>query len=378
MPYFNISIKYHEDYRGKPRTVWESLLDTTLSFKPKFVENHYTKQNEIVVQDDSYNFYLLNQSGRILWKVPLNEKINSDIYQIDYYKNGKLQILFSTENAIHLLDRNGNYVERFPVKLRAKSSAGMSLFDYDNNKNYRIFIPCNDKRIYAYTKEGAVINGWTFKGSDYIVKQPINHFRIDEKDFIVFGDESYTYIVDRKGNTRVKLTKSISKSRYNNYHLYNSGTIESSFFVTTTTDGSIVKIYPSGKVSSSKIREFTPNHFFDFKDINADGYSDYIFLDENIIYVYSHNEKEIFKKKFDEDINLAPVYYHFSFNDRKIGLVSQNQNIIHLLNNNGEEYSGFPLEGSTQFSIGYFDVTSSRFNLIVGGRNNFLYNYTVE
>jgi hypothetical protein len=378
MPYFNILVKYHEDYRGKPRTVWESLLDTTLSFKPKFVENHYTKQNEIVVQDDSYKFYLLNQSGRILWKTPLNEKINSEIYQIDYYKNGKLQILFSTENAIHLLDRNGNYVERFPVKLRAKSSAGMSLFDYDKNKNYRIFIPCTDKKIYAYTKEGAIINGWTFKGSDYIVRHPVNHFRVADKDFIVFGDESYTYIVDRKGNTRIKLAESISKSKNNNYYLYNNSTEENSFFVTSTTDGTIVKIFLSGKVSKLKIRDFSPEHFFDFKDINADGFSDYIFLDQNVIYVYNHSKKEIFKKKFNEEINLAPVYYHFSFNDRKLGLVSQNQKIIHLLNNNGEEYKGFPLEGSTQFSIGYFDMTSSRFNLIVGGRNNFLYNYTVE
>ena len=101
-------------------------------------------------------------------------------------------------------------------------------------------------------------------------------------------------------------------------------------------------------------------------------------MDKNILYVYSYQEKEIFTKKFDEEINLPPVYYHFSYNDRKLGIVSQNQKVIHLINHNGEEYKGFPLEGSTQFSIGYFDVTSSRFNLIVGGRNNFLYNYTVE
>lgn len=378
MPYFNITLKHFENFRGKPRTVWESLLDTTINFKPKFVVNHYSKQNEIVVQDDLLNLYLLNQAGRILWKIPLNEKINSEIYQIDYYKNGKLQLFFSTENAIHLIDRNGNYVERYPVKLRSSSTAGMSLFDYDDNKNYRIFIPCSDKNVYAYTKDGTVINGWAFKGSDYPVTQPVNHFRVVDMDYIVFGDENVTYILDRKGETRVKISESILKSRNNNYYLHNTGSQESSFIVTTLQDGTIVKIFLTGKIEKVKIRSLTPDHFFDFKDMDADGLSDYIFLDQNILYVNSFYGKELFKKKFDDDIKLPPVYYHFSFNDRKIGLVAQKQKKIHLINNNGEEYKGFPLEGSTQFSIGYFDVTSSRFNLIVGGRNNFLYNYTVE
>lgn len=378
LPYFNIVLNYQDDFRGQPKTVWESLLDTTIHFKPKFVINHYTKQSEIIIQDDANSLYLINQSGRILWKIPLEEPINSDIFQIDFYKNGKLQLMFSTEHAIHLIDRNGNYIERYPVKLRSKSTAGMALFDYEDNKNYRVFIPCEDKNVYVYNKEGSIINGWMFKGTDYTVKQPVEHFRVGQKDYVVISDKNYTYILDRKGNERVKITETISNSANNTYYLQDNEIPEQSYIVSTNEKGTIVKIYFSGKITRTTIREFTSEHYFDYKDIDADGKSDYIFLDENTLYVYNSNKIKLFERKFKSEITLPPVYYYFAHNDRKIGLVSQKDQQIYLLNSNGELYKGFPLEGTTQFSIGYFDITSSRFNLIVGGRNNFLYNYTVE
>lgn len=378
MPYFNVIFKHYDDFRGKPHTIWESRLDTTTRFKPKFVINHNTKENEIIIQDDKNNLYLLNQAGRILWQVPLNEKINSDIYQIDYFKNGKLQFLFSTKNYLHMVDRNGNYVERYPVKFRSEASTGISIFDYDGDKTYRIFVPSIDKQIYVYSKEGSIISGWNFKGSDYMIEQPLVHYRVENKDFIVFGDKNYTYILDRKGDERVKASKSFSKSVNNSYYLYNSGNIESSYLITTDTSGTLIKIYFSGKIETQNVQKFSRDHYFDFKDVNADGSNDYIFLDNNTLSVFSNTGTPIYTYTFQEKITQRPIYYQFSYSDRKIGLVLDEKQKIYLINSNGQLYKGFPLEGTTQFTIGYFDLTTSKFNLIVGGRNNFLYNYAVE
>ena len=41
-------------------------------------------------------------------------------------------------------------------------------------------------------------------------------------------------------------------------------------------------------------------------------------------------------------------------------------------------YKGFPLKGNTQFTIGYLGDSHNQFNLIVGTRYNFLYNYSVN
>ncbi|MBN2485497.1 MAG: hypothetical protein JXB34_05960 [Bacteroidales bacterium] len=377
-PYLNLFFKHISNFRDKPHTVWETLLDTVTGFKPKFLLNHNTRQNEIFVQDRENNIYLISQSGRILWKLPFSEIINSDIYQVDYYKNGKLQMMFSTENYLHLIDRNGNYLENYPVRLRSKASGGMSLFDYEGDRNYRIFVPCADKKVYAYSKEGSLINGWNYKGSDYEVLQPLCHFAHKNKDYIVFGDFNYTYIVDRKGDQRIAPSETFPKSKNNSYFFSESETSPGPFFVTTDTSGNICKILLNGQVTKQTIKRFSPNHFFDFKDVDADGKPDYIFFDNNTLEVYKQNSELLFSRNFESNIGQRPVYYYFSFNDRKIGLVSDEKKLIYLVNSNGALYKGFPLEGSTHFTIGHFDPASPRFNLVVGGRNNFLYNYAVE
>jgi len=376
--YNNIFLKYISKYNYKPHTVWESLMDTVIDFKPQFVKNHYTDQNEIFVQDLRKNIYLINKAGRILWKVNIPEAINSKIYQIDYYKNDKLQILFSTKNYIHIIDRNGNYIERYPVKLRSPATNGMSLFDYENNKNYRIFIACEDKHIYAYSKDGSLLSGWQFDKTESYVNHTINHFRIDNKDYIVFGDNFKTYILDRKGKARIDVQDIFPISVNNNYLLDHTDNLAKSRIAITDTAGIVYFIYFDGKIKKMNFNNFTPNHFFDYKDMDGDGTKDFIFLDKGTLVVYKNDKTRLFDYNFDEDITLSPVYYYFSYSDRKLGIISKDQNRIYLVNNDGSIYKGFPLAGSTLFSIGYFNNASSQFNLVVGSDDNFLLNYIVQ
>ena len=182
MLYCNFLVKYLASYNEETQTVWESKLDTLADSKPVFVMNHQTGQNEVFVQDLNHNIYLVNQVGRVLWKVQLPGMINSEVYQVDYFRNGKLQLLFSTRDFIYLIDRNGNFVDKYPIKLRSPATCGVSVFDYENNRDYRLFIACEDKQVYAYTKEGALVNGWSFKGTESEVLQPVSHFRIGNRD----------------------------------------------------------------------------------------------------------------------------------------------------------------------------------------------------
>jgi len=157
-----------------------------------------------------------------------------------------------------------------------------------------------------------------------------------------------------------------------------TNTLESSRILTTDTSGNIVSVYFDGHVVTASIDECGSQHFFDFKDVDADGEKDYIFLDGNKLRVYKQNKSEIFSFDFPSAIVQHPIYFRFSATDRKLGLVDIEENKIYLLNNNGSIYKGFPLEGTTLFSIGNLDNTDNNFNLIVGGRNNFLYNYSVQ
>ncbi len=117
--YHSVSLKYTAQIKEKALTVWESLLDTAVIIKPALVINHNTQEKEIFVQDASHKIYLINSTGRILWEQTLEGPIMSKIAQVDFFKNGKLQYLFNTADKLHLIDRNGNYVERYPVTLRS-------------------------------------------------------------------------------------------------------------------------------------------------------------------------------------------------------------------------------------------------------------------
>jgi hypothetical protein len=379
MLYSNFVVKYLSTYNSAAQTVWESKLDTLADFKPVFVVNHQTGQNEVFVQDLNNNIYLINQVGRILWKIQILEPINSEVYQVDYFRNGKFQLLFSTKNQLYLIDRKGNFVEKYPVRLRAPATCGVSLFDYESNRDYRLFIACEDKHVYAYNREGSLVSGWSFGESESEVTQPVNHFRIGDKDFLVFGDRYKTYILDRKGNTRVEAEAYFPKSINNNYllDLPSDGTNPS--VVTTDTSGKAYFIGFNGKTRIVELPgKFSGRHFFDYKDLNGDGKSEFIYLDNGKLTVFNADQSKLFSYKFDEPVFTRPQIYQFSSTDRKLGVVSANVNLIFLFNNNGELYKGFPLQGNTPFSIGHFGDSLSKFNLVVGSKDNFLYNYRVR
>jgi hypothetical protein len=376
--YNNIFLNYSSDEINEPLTIWESRLDHPFDFKPKILINHNTQEKEIFLQDNDNFVYLINSSGRILWKLKLESPILSDVFQIDYYDNGKLQYLFNTKTRIHLIDRNGNYVENYPITLRAPAMNGLALFDYENNKDYRLFIATEDREIYAYNKEGQILKGWAPDKTEQIVHRPLHHFKLAEKDYIVCADNYSVYILDRKGDTRINVKAHFPVSQNNDFRTdFNSPGIKPRMAITDTS-GHIHFIYFDGSTEELICGDFTGNHYFEYADLDGDGQKEFIFADGNELKVYSYDKKIKFSRQFKSKISFSPVTYQFSDTNIKIGIVCSETGDIYLINNDGNLYQGFPLKGSTQFSITNFGRSTSKFNLLVGSNHNFLYNYSVK
>ncbi|MCX6322321.1 MAG: hypothetical protein NTX93_11055 [Bacteroidia bacterium] len=374
MIYNSLSIKFKDVVREESTTEWETLLDTIAGIKPFFFTNHTTGAKEIFIQDMKNNTYLINAAGRVLWKVPLNERIIGTIYMIDYFRNGKYQLMFSGKNYIHLLDRNGNYVGRYPVKLRSPATNSLALFDYDNNLNYRLFIAGEDKMIYSYDKTGNVVKGWNLFRTTGYVKAEISYFKVSGKDYLVASDENSVYFLDRAGNKRVNLKESVTKASGSAMRL-NPGSEPS--VVCTSPDGTVQHIYFDGSIKKFSLKKFSVNHSFDNFDVDGDGFGEYIFIDKGMLYLYDHNRSEMFSRDFGSIDLGGPISFIFSGSDRKIGVFDINKKQIYLIGINGETMNGFPLRGASMFSIGKLSDKSG-WHLIVGGTDRFLYNYKID
>jgi hypothetical protein len=374
MIYNTLSVRYKEEVREESGAEWETLLDTSACIKPFFFTNHNTGAKEIFIQDYKNNAYLVNSAGRILWKVPLGERILSNVYMIDYYGNGKFQLLFSGKNNLHLLDRNGNHVERYPVRLRSPASGPLALFDYDGNRDYRLIIPGDDKQIYAYDKSGNVVKGWNPFRTNGTVKSEIRYFRVSGKDYLVVSDEMSVYLLDRTGEVRLKLKDSVTRAKGSEIRI---STGSDPALVFSSPDGALQMVSFDGTVRKTNLRRFSSDHLFDFFDIDGDGFGEYFFIDRGILYLYDHDKSEIFTRDLGSVDLRNPISFIFSATDRKIGVFDNKNKLIYLIDKTGNTIKGFPLRGASMFSIGKFSEKSG-FHLIVGGDNSFMYNYKLN
>ena len=179
---FTSPIKIKENNQSK--LVLSQSFDTEILNNPKIIYNHKTGEKNIIFQNINNELNLVDFQGKILWKKQLNNKINSTIFQVDTYKNNRLQFLFSTEKELILMDINGNIVKN--IKSNSKSFfENLSVFDYDNNKNYR-YVFQNGNNLKMYNSSFEIVKGFKRTRLNNGLKEPLKHLRIMNKDYLIF------------------------------------------------------------------------------------------------------------------------------------------------------------------------------------------------
>ena len=246
---------------------FEVEIDEEILMNPHFIKNYATKKLDIVVQDKKNNLYLISNKGNVVWKKKIGQPILGKISQIDLYKNGRLQLIFNTKNKVFVLDRNGKEVKPFPKSFNDDITQPISIFDYDKNKNYRILVT-QGKELLLYDKNGKKVNGFKYSRSNSKITSSPKHFRILNKDFIVFKTGKKLKILNRRGRERIKLKDEVVLSNENIFKLDNK-------LITITNDQKLVEIDVSGTVSLSNL-----NNSKNLK-LNTDNYNNIIILDEN-------------------------------------------------------------------------------------------------
>jgi len=220
-----------------------------------WVKNHRTKEQELLVQDMENNLYLISKKGTILWKKKLNNEIQGKVHQVDLYKNRKLQLAFTTLNEFMVLDRNGKLVEPYSKKLN-NNLQPLSVFDYDNNRNYR-FILAYDNKIEMYDNKMKTVKGFKFNKTKSTINSSPRHIRIGTKDYIVLTEENgKLHILNRQGKDRTKVKTKFDFNKTLDIHTYKNHLI----FIDTNETVNKVNV-ATGNVTKEDMLNGTTNYF---------------------------------------------------------------------------------------------------------------------
>ena len=145
--------------------------DTTVTVPagPFEVKNSGTGKMNRFYQN-SHLALCLSEDGKDLWGVPFKEKLCGTAHNVDYYANGKLQILFGAGSKLYLIDRLGRYVTGFPVDLKKDILLGPDVYDFNGTKKYNVMVLHKDNTIEMYNLKGQKPSSWKGIHADQTVK----------------------------------------------------------------------------------------------------------------------------------------------------------------------------------------------------------------
>ena len=356
--YTNITIQEKEiklKYEEKIQPNKTFIAENKLIIKPNIVFSHLDNSPEIITQDKNFNVYQLSSNLKPIWKDSIDNTIISKVFQIDYYRNNKKQILFSTQKNIHSYDRKGNKLIGFPLKNPSTSPIEfINLIDYDNSKRFRIAIANKNGEIYLLDKNGKKLSGWNPLVMNNELNQAPKHIRIAGKDYIIIIlKNGEIYLKNRKGENYKGFPMTTKSTISNKVYLAKGGNSKNSFIEIIDDDGNFYKINFNGKIISLD-QKYRPSKNSKFKIIQdpLEKYYKILSIDYNSIYV-GNTEKNNIKLTFNNNNNFIYQYYNFGSNNEIFSLIDNNKNKVYLYKSNYDLLTDYHLNSTLPLSIIY-------------------------
>ncbi|MCL6267847.1 ribonuclease HII [Flagellimonas myxillae] len=331
-------------------------LDTDLAIDPQFVKNHRTNKQEVVVQDQNNVLHLISTDGKILWKKQLEGRVQGRIQQVDIYKNGRLQLAFCTNNQFLIIDRNGEDVPPFTKTFEGGNLNPLAVFDYEGRKDYR-FVITQGERVYMYNNRGNIVDGFTYTRAQSPILSAPKHFRVSNKDFLVFELEDKTLkILHRSGGDRIKVAEKIDFSG-NGVFLYKDK------FSVTNKKGVLHQIDIRGKLSSTNFNLGQDHGMFTTSKT-------LVFMDDNVLSIKG--------KKVELDLGVYTQPKIFYIYDKIYVSVTDIQNQkIYLFDSQAKPIPNFPVFGNSLIDM--VDIENDRkLELVAKDQENSIIVYRIN
>jgi hypothetical protein len=382
--YTSVAISYRSmeaggNEREQFRDVSRLFVDHPIRTKPFVVRDHTNQTLEVVFQDEARQFYLAELNGELQWKDSLSGDIVGEVYQIDYFKNGKLQYLFATDSALHILDRNGDYVSGYPSYMpEGVQIRHLSLVDYDNSRNYRFLLSDQQGRLWMFNKDREALDGWNPNQS--LSAPPATapfHVRVGEKDFLLaIQEDGEIYALNRRGQPYAGFPISLSLPVQSGAFTELGSSPAKTEITTVTSQGEVIAFNLSGNITRRE-QLYRPSSETRFRiSVDALGKT-YVIVrqDEQLFGVLDRNAKLLFEKNYMSPAALASgmlevQYYNFGAGNELFAVTDQVQEFTYLFNGQGTLIKDRPIESRFPVGILYFD-NEKRFQVFRNFENEF-------
>ena len=323
----NILKKVNEEFNFK--------IDAPIIGEIQFV-NNTTKQKDIIFQDVNNKLYLISNNGNLKWKIKLSGPILGRIKQIDLFNNGQLQMAFATKNRVYIIDASGNNINNFPLNFNDDISKPLSIFDYDQNRNYR-FLVVQNSDLLMYDSKAKRVDGFKYSPKSNISSQP-KHFRYQNKDYITFLSNDKLVILNRRGETRISVNENFN---FSNQEIF----FNNNKFTTIGTNGDIIQVDTNGKVIRKVLGFDSSTNFF---------------ATNKLIIAQWDNNLQIGDNKIELEFGSYTPPKLFNLNNETFITITDIQsNKVWFFDSKGKVLSDFPVYGTSSIDLDNMDKDKS-------------------
>lgn len=162
---------------------WESDTVVKVPTGPFRLINFNSGDKEYLEQLPSLWIRLSDKNMKGLWAIPFSAPICGNVEQVDFNRNGKLQMLFAAENKIYLLDRLGRFVYPYPKSVDLHILLGPKTYDINSDGDYAIMLLHADNSLRLYDRVAIPYAAW----NDITLEETIKSF----PELIEIGSNKY-------------------------------------------------------------------------------------------------------------------------------------------------------------------------------------------
>ncbi|MEM6641995.1 MAG: hypothetical protein AAF616_03365 [Bacteroidota bacterium] len=345
--------------------------------KPYLLKTHAYRGFDILLQDSTNAIYYLDPEQNTLWTAELEARIVSQVYPIDFYKNGKIQYAFATTGQVHIWDRTGQSIPGYPKQLDSGPIMHFGVIDYDLSRNYRFAVTDDSGKTFLTDKELNPLEGWNPKTFKREAIQPLAHQRLGRRDIMLsIQEDGIINMTNRRAENMPGFPFDTGHDLSNGYFLKASNGLSNSTVTVLSESGELVEISLEGNViQKNQLLKTSANARFRLiQDVKGKSFL-IARKQENQYDILDDTGNLLFTKNYFTENELIIQYYQFGAGRDLIVFTDPTSQALYIYNKTGALLTGNPLKSAHEVSILYSTVNREFKVYTTTGSNLELYTF---